>query len=157
MFGVASSVFQNLPTLVLERIRPQASRISPIKGWSRLFSLPGLVEFGKSLFKVVVVGVILFFVLRSEYFGSIDAMFSDPQTILVRIMAAMRKIIIVMAGDVPARVEAHLAFGIGENLDALGIEAVEPRIRQHVPMRGLQIVKALDLALALEIARGVGE
>jgi flagellar biosynthetic protein FlhB len=35
-------------------------------------------------------------VLRSEYFSSIDAMFSDPQTILVRMMAAMRKIIIVM-------------------------------------------------------------
>jgi flagellar biosynthetic protein FlhB len=96
VFGIASSVFQNLPTPVLERIRPQASRISPVKGWSRLFSVQGLVEFGKSLFKVVVVGVILFFVLRSEYFGSIDAMFSDPQTIMVRMMTAMRKIIIVM-------------------------------------------------------------
>ncbi|MGO4480524.1 flagellar biosynthesis protein FlhB [Rhizobium sp. 2TAF27] len=96
VFGIASSVFQNLPTPVLERIRPQASRISPVKGWTRLFSLPGLIEFAKSLFKVVVVGVILFFVLRSEYFSSIDAMFSDPQTILVRMMTAMRKIIIVM-------------------------------------------------------------
>ncbi|WP_454848178.1 flagellar biosynthesis protein FlhB [Rhizobium binxianense] len=96
VFGIAASIFQNLPSLVLERIRPQASRISPISGWSRLFSLPGLVEFGKSLFKVVVVSIILFFVLRSEYFGSIDAMFSDPQTILVRMMTAMRKIVIVM-------------------------------------------------------------
>jgi flagellar biosynthetic protein FlhB len=96
VFGIASSVFQNLPTPVLERIRPQASRISPVKGWTRLFSLPGLIEFAKSLFKVVIVGVILFFVLRSEYFSSIDAMFSDPQTILVRMMTAMRKIIIVM-------------------------------------------------------------
>lgn len=95
-FGIGSSVFQNLPTPVLERIRPQASRISPTKGWSRLFSVQGLVEFGKSLFKVVIVGVILFFVLKSEYFGSIDAMFSDPQTIMVRMMTAMRKIIIVM-------------------------------------------------------------
>jgi flagellar biosynthetic protein FlhB len=40
-FGVIASIAQNLPTPVLERIRPQYSRISLAKGWSRMFSLPG--------------------------------------------------------------------------------------------------------------------
>ena len=49
-----------------------------------------------------------------------------------------------MTGDVPARVEPHLAFGIGENLDALGIETVETSVCQHVPMRGLQVLQTLE-------------
>ena len=58
---------------------------------------PGLIEFGKSLFKVVIVGVVMFFVLRSEYFGSIDAMFSDPPTLFARMMpAACRRLLIVV-------------------------------------------------------------
>ena len=96
VFGVVASISQNLPTPVLERIRPQFSRISIAKGWSRLFSLPGLVEFGKSLTKIVIVGVVMFFVLKSEYFSAIDAMFSDPQTIFTRMMTSMQKITIVV-------------------------------------------------------------
>jgi len=95
-FGVAASISQNLPTPVLERIRPQFSRISIAKGWSRLFSLPGLIEFGKSLTKIVIVGVVMFFALKSEYFSAIDAMFSDPQTIFTRMMTSMQKITIVV-------------------------------------------------------------
>lgn len=96
IFGVGASVAQNLPTPVLERVRPQISRLSPAKGFARIFSGPGLVEFGKSLFKIMVVSLIMFFVLRSEYFQSIDAMFSDPQTILVRLVAILRKVVIVI-------------------------------------------------------------
>ncbi len=96
IFGVAASISQNLPTPVLERIRPQLSRLSPAKGLSRIFSLPGLIEFGKSLFKVVIVGVIMFVVLRNEYFNAIDAMFSDPQTLFERTMTIMRKIVLVV-------------------------------------------------------------
>lgn len=95
-FGVVASIAQNLPTPVLERIRPQMSRLSPAKGFSRIFSLPGLIEFSKSLFKVVVVGVIMFFVLRNEYFNAIDAMFSDPQTLFERTLTIMRKIVLVV-------------------------------------------------------------
>ncbi|MEX2696058.1 flagellar biosynthesis protein FlhB [Rhizobium mongolense] len=96
IFGVVASISQNLPTPVLERIRPQLSRISPAKGFSRMFSLPGLIEFGKSLFKILIVGVIVFFVLKSEYFNAIDAMFSDPQTFFDRTMTIMRKIVLVV-------------------------------------------------------------
>jgi flagellar biosynthetic protein FlhB len=95
-FGISSSIAQNLPTPVLERIRPQFSRISPMKGWGRIVSVPGLVEFGKSLMKIVVVGIIMFFVLKSEFFTSIDSMYSDPQTLLVRFASIIKKILVVV-------------------------------------------------------------
>jgi hypothetical protein len=55
----------------------------------------------------------------------------------------------------PARVETHLAFGIRQNLHTLGIKAVKARIRQNIPVGGLQVVEALDLTFALEIPRRV--
>ncbi|OJU01910.1 MAG: flagellar biosynthesis protein FlhB [Rhizobium sp. 63-7] len=96
VFGVGSSILQNMPSFVLERIRPQVSRISPMKGWSRMFSAPGFVEFGKSLFKIMIVSLIMFFALRGEFFSSIDAMFSDPQVVFVKMAATVKKIMIVI-------------------------------------------------------------
>lgn len=96
VFGITSNVVQNMPSFVLERIRPQISRISPAKGWERLFSLRGFVEFGKSVFKIVIVSAIMVVALRSEYFGALDAMFSDPQVILVKFAAILKKMMIVI-------------------------------------------------------------
>ena len=96
IFGLISSLAQNMPSMVLERIRPQASRISPMKGFQRIYSLPGMVEFGKSFFKILIVSVIMYFVLRGEFFAAIDAMFSDPQVILFKLDAIVRKMVIVI-------------------------------------------------------------
>src|SRR5262245_23888809 len=49
-FGLAASLLQNAPRLVLERIQPDPSRISPAKGWSRIFGIQGFVEFAKAVF-----------------------------------------------------------------------------------------------------------
>lgn len=61
-----------------------------------------------------------------------------------------------VAGDLPARVETHATFGIGKHLHALGIEPVETGVREHVPVRRLKIVQAVDLAVAVEVARRIG-
>nr|WP_316652316.1 flagellar biosynthesis protein FlhB [uncultured Gellertiella sp.] len=95
-FSVGSSVLQNMPTPVLERIRPQISRISPVKGWSRIFGSTGFVEFAKALFKILVVSTIMFFTLKGEFYGSIDTMFSDPQVIFVKMATIMKHIMIVI-------------------------------------------------------------
>lgn len=96
VFGIGSSVMQNMPTPVLERIRPQMSRISPMKGWSRIFGVTGLVEFLKALFKIVVVSIIMFLTLRGEFYWSIDSMFSDPQIIFVKLATIMKEIMVVI-------------------------------------------------------------
>jgi hypothetical protein len=62
-----------------------------------------------------------------------------------------------MAGDAPARIEAHLAFAVGKNLDPLGIETVEARVGQDAPVGALEVVQPVDLALALEMAGGIRE
>jgi flagellar biosynthetic protein FlhB len=96
VLGVGSSAAQHLPEFILERITPQASRISLTKGWSRLFSSQGMVEFAKSVFKIIVVSVVMVFALKGEYFGMIDAMFSDPQVIFVKFASILEKMMIVI-------------------------------------------------------------
>jgi flagellar biosynthetic protein FlhB len=95
-FGVGSNVAQHIPQFVLKRITPQGERISLIKGWNRLFSMPGLVEFGKSLFKIIIVSIVMVMILRKDYFKSLDALYSDPQVILVVMMSVMKKITVVI-------------------------------------------------------------
>ena len=61
--GIGASAFQNLPQFVGERIRPQASRISIVKGWQRMFGVQGLAEFLKSLGKLGFAVLVLCFTL----------------------------------------------------------------------------------------------
>ena len=60
IFGV---FVQGELVFALERIKPKASKISPLAGFKRLFSADALVEFAKNLAKVVVVAAV------SAWFG----------------------------------------------------------------------------------------
>ncbi len=53
--SILSNFLQVGPLLTLEPLIPQFSRISPLQGIKRLFSLQALMEFLKSLFKLIVV------------------------------------------------------------------------------------------------------
>jgi len=64
--AIAAGVVQNGLMFVPKRIMPDLSKISPGKGFSRLFSLNNLIEFLKSLFKVGLVGLIAFLIIRSK-------------------------------------------------------------------------------------------
>ncbi len=96
VFGVGSSVLQNMPALVLNRIAPKAERISPMSGLKRIYGVQGLVEFGKSLFKIVIVSLIVVLVLENDFYESLDAMFADPMTLFARITKDINQILIVI-------------------------------------------------------------
>src|SRR5919198_722035 len=71
--GVAASLLQNAPRFVGERIAPQVSRLSLSNGWKRIFGLHGQVDFLKALLKLVAVGVLGFFVLKSAFGHMVSA------------------------------------------------------------------------------------
>jgi flagellar biosynthesis protein FlhB len=105
--GIAASIFQNAPRVVFTRIQPQWSRISPVSGWSKMFSLQGFVEFGKSLFKFLAIGGMSFMVLRADRHEIVNVMFVDPiglpeflLTLSVRLVSAVSvATIALVAGD----------------------------------------------------------
>ncbi|MDX8432953.1 flagellar biosynthesis protein FlhB [Mesorhizobium abyssinicae] len=76
--GVGASVFQNMPQFVGDRIRPQLSRISITKGWSRMFGVQGFVEFLKSLGKLGFAVVVLGFTLSEDHRRLLAGMITNP-------------------------------------------------------------------------------
>ncbi|PWL17332.1 flagellar biosynthesis protein FlhB [Falsochrobactrum shanghaiense] len=103
--GIAASVLQNAPRIVGERIRPQASRISPLKGWQRIFGRAGQVEFLKSLAKFIAASIIVFFVFFRGNSLFTDAISTDPSALpeflrenMVRLLVANVLAIAVIAG-----------------------------------------------------------
>ena len=105
--GIASSIFQNAPRIVFQRIQPQWSRISPASGFNKMFSLQGFVEFGKSLFKFLAIGGMSFLVLQADRHEIVNIMFVDPVglpefllTLSVRLVSAVSvATIALVAGD----------------------------------------------------------
>ena len=80
--GLVAGVVQAQPRFVTERIRPQASRVSLLKGWSRIFGKRGLVEFAKALFKIGVAGTVAVLVLRAALPQLADFMRRPPPVFL---------------------------------------------------------------------------
>jgi flagellar biosynthetic protein FlhB len=76
--GVVASVLQNSPRFVLERIRPQASRISLGAGWSRLFGVQGFAEFIKSLGKLCFAIAVLAFAVGEARHELLSGMITNP-------------------------------------------------------------------------------
>lgn len=113
MVGIAASLLQNPPRLVLDRIRPQASRLSLRQGWRRVFGAQGRAEFLKACFKLTAVGGTAVLLLRATQSDVLNAMFMEPGTlprlireVLVRLVAgvAIATLVLVVIDLVWSRV-----------------------------------------------------
>ena len=79
--SILGSLAQNLPQANLERLVPKAERLSPAANARRIFGLSSLVELGKSLVKLAVVGAILFYVGRQQAADMAVTAMGDPGAI----------------------------------------------------------------------------
>jgi flagellar biosynthetic protein FlhB len=64
--GLIASVAQTGWLVTFNKITPDIGKLNPLRGLGRIFSLPGLVEFTKSLAKLILVAVLFYFVLRGK-------------------------------------------------------------------------------------------
>ena len=80
--AIAANLLQHKPLFSVEPITPKLSKISPIAGAKRLFSIEALVNFVKGLVKLGVVGAVMFFVLWPERDRLDTMMTTDPVVIL---------------------------------------------------------------------------
>lgn len=76
--GVLASVLQNPPQINFERIAPKASNVSLSSGFSRIFGLKGVTEFGKSMFKFIAIGIVVGSILVSGFPTMMKTMYADP-------------------------------------------------------------------------------
>jgi flagellar biosynthetic protein FlhB len=66
VISVASTVAQTGFLQVEDALTPDLNKINPLEGFKRVFSLRALVEGFKSFLKLMAIGIILYFLLKSE-------------------------------------------------------------------------------------------
>ena len=91
--GLAGSLFQNAPSIVVERIRPKWSKLSIREGWKRIFGSQGRVEFLKSVFKFSLVAIVAAVLLRTAQGDVITAMFVEPFQVPAMILTLSMKLL----------------------------------------------------------------
>ena len=103
--GLVVSFAQGMPSVVLSRIQPKLSKISPAAGLGRLFSRTGAVEFGKNCVKLCIVALVLGVLLKSEQQSVTDALFLDPAAlpdlmlkVMVRLLSGTATAFALVAG-----------------------------------------------------------
>jgi flagellar biosynthesis protein FlhB len=91
--GLASSILQNAPRIVFDRISPEVSRISIIQGWGRIFGGQGRIEFAKSVFKFFAISFVVMIVLRAEEAVAVNALFGDPAAVPELVLTAAMRLV----------------------------------------------------------------
>lgn len=66
----------------VDPLTPKASKIDPIKGLNKIFSLRSLVELAKSILKILIVGWVAFSILKSESVHLIPLMYQSKTQII---------------------------------------------------------------------------
>jgi flagellar biosynthetic protein FlhB len=72
VLGAAADLLQFGPLFTPQRVAPDWSRINPLSGFSRLFSLPNFVRLAFGVFKILIVGTVAWLALyhrREEIVG----------------------------------------------------------------------------------------
>lgn len=80
--GVSAHIAQFGILFTTESLTPKFSRLSPISGIKRIFSLRSLVELAKSLLKVLAVGITAYFLIRAELHTMPELILSSAVDIL---------------------------------------------------------------------------
>ena len=62
--GAGGNLAQSGLIFTVEKIKPDFKKLSPMKGFQRIFGPDGIVQFIKTLLKLIAVGVICWFVLK---------------------------------------------------------------------------------------------
>lgn len=75
--GLAASFAQGASAVIFDRIIPDFSRISPAKGWSRVFGVTGLIELLKSVVKILIVAGAASFSIHSDAGALRNMLLSD--------------------------------------------------------------------------------
>ncbi|WP_407048021.1 type III secretion system export apparatus subunit SctU [Methyloraptor flagellatus] len=103
--AIAANYFQVGTIFALEGIMPSLDKISPASGMKKIFSMKQLIETLKSVLKIVVLSILLYFVVRDSigaFVGSLECGMSCQGGVMVgvlrQILSYTALVFIVVAG-----------------------------------------------------------
>lgn len=108
--AVASGIVQHGFLLSAETIQPQLDRISPLKGFERIFSLPALVELAKGVVKIALVSVVAGLVLWPDAGRIVAAITLEPAQAARLLDELARHLLVAVAAVLTAVAGADLLY-----------------------------------------------
>lgn len=166
VMGLASNIAQVGLKLSIEKIQPDLSKISVLKGIKRMFSMRTLVEFLKGIFKITIVGIISFglaltliddltLIAEMDFLTSLDRIHMVAILLLASTVLVMT--VIAIADYIYQRMEFMKKMRMtqqevkDENKNAEGDPLVKSRIRQirmeRARQRMMQSVPDADVVI----------
>ncbi|MDZ4374589.1 MAG: flagellar biosynthesis protein FlhB [Phenylobacterium sp.] len=96
--GTAANVFQSGLRIVPEKVKPDFSKVSPKKGFERLFGPDGLMQFVKSTAKVTVIGWLAWWIIQPflPKFATLSAL--DPVAMLPFTLEVLKRLVFSVVG-----------------------------------------------------------
>ncbi|STX48045.1 flagellar biosynthetic protein FlhB [Legionella hackeliae] len=127
----------------LEVLQPKLSRLSPLKGVKRMFSLKGFVEMAKALLKFLLVAIVAIAVLRWKIpfllsladFSLSNAIASGLSTVAQCFLIISASLIVIAAVDVPFQWHEHnkqLKMTKQELKDEYKETEGKPEVKSHI-------------------------
>ena len=84
--AVAATFAQTRFLVTTEPLKPKFSKLNPIQGFKRLFSLKSLVETGKNLIKISILLFIVYLSVRDIVFESSNYLYTDLSAIVAHLI-----------------------------------------------------------------------
>lgn len=86
--GAAVHFAQTGPMFITEKLKPDFNKINPLQGFKRLFSITSIVELGKSIIKIVILGWIAYSYLSAGIKEFINLIYVDVGTAFSKVLSA---------------------------------------------------------------------
>ncbi len=92
IFGVASNLFQVGFLFTTKPLQPKLSKINPISGAKKFFSMKAIVDTFKNIVKLVIVGVVAYTTVSGEFMNCVRMVNETPYGIASFIMYLVYKV-----------------------------------------------------------------
>ena len=96
--GVAGNVLQTGFIWAPGKLAPNPEKVSPLAGFKRLFGVDGFIQFGKSVLKVILIGVVCYMSLKPKLEGLTGLSLLAPLAMGPFLMQALKSLFFAVLG-----------------------------------------------------------
>lgn len=152
LLGFLSAIGQNQPRLIANRIKPELSKVSPLKGLKRLFGKQTMTEFGRAMFKFSVAGIVASIAGFWHYQSVLGHLLLDVNTIPASLHSLAISVVTSLSVFLVVLAVADLFYVRHEWMDEMKMskQDIKDEVKQS---EGDPIVKQRTLSLARDRAR----
>ncbi|PJA31385.1 MAG: flagellar biosynthesis protein FlhB [Zetaproteobacteria bacterium CG_4_9_14_3_um_filter_53_7] len=152
LLGVFVTFMVSGPVFTFETLKPKLEKISPMKGFKRLFSTKSLAEFIKSILKMIVIGGACAIVVADLFDAIMRSALRDPQDIAALIVIGGIQIVTLAAIIFTFIALADVIYQRWEHMKSMRMSKKEQR-DEHKEMEGDPQLKAKIRQLQMQQAQ----